>query len=91
MTHASETLRPDKCGVIFEKLNDTIIVALARTGFNTLTGDIKKQLAEFNRQGFSVSISIFGNPVPAILPAAGKTAQAVFDEVSEHLKARKWQ
>lgn len=47
--------RPDKCGIMFFKKSDRIIVGMLVPGVE-VTFQGKKQIASFNMQGFSVAI-----------------------------------
>ena len=49
----SINLRPDKCGVIFDKITTRIIYGVLSPN-NEVSDLLKKQIADFNVQGFSV-------------------------------------
>jgi hypothetical protein len=48
-------LRPDKCKVIFEKHSDTLIIATLDARYE-LTNIVKRQIANFLKQGFTVRL-----------------------------------
>lgn len=79
MDKVSINLRPDKCHVIFEKLNHHIITGLIESG-HTMNEDIMNQIGSFNSEGISVLMSVFGNKIPTIIPAKGMTSKEVFNE-----------
>jgi hypothetical protein len=85
MNKCSENLRPDKCHVIFERLGNGIITGLIEKGC-TMNDDVKNQIGSFIKEGFSVYMSSFGNPVPAIIPAKGIASSQVFIDVNNHLR-----
>ena len=49
-------LRPDKCGVIFEKLDDELIVGTIRPNKQITSAGIG-QIQSFNKQGYSVVLT----------------------------------
>jgi len=52
MEKASINMRPDKCGIIFERLDD-IIIGTIKPELETISNDIFKQLESFKNEGFS--------------------------------------
>ena len=55
MENVGEELRPDKCGVIFDRISDDVISARIEKGLK-LNKLVVKQIESFNREGFSVLI-----------------------------------
>lgn len=53
MEKVSINLRPDKCGVIFERLSDELFLGTTRDQL-VLTEDLEKQIMIFNHEGFTV-------------------------------------
>ena len=90
MEKVSVNLRPDVCHVIFEKINDEIVIVtgLVEEGYD-LNTDIQNQIASFLNEGLSVFLSRVGNTVPLVIPSAGKTGQTIFDTVLKGV--RQWQ
>lgn len=75
----SENIRPDKTGVIFERLSDHIFIAVMEKE-TKMNKDVIGQIRAFNQQGFSVSLSVFGVDIPMMFPTAETTAESVFKE-----------
>jgi hypothetical protein len=78
----NENLRPDKCGIIFEKVNDTIF-------FGTITDTIildkyaNIQINKFLEQGFSVILKHLHLEQPYIFANNGKTEKQIWEEARE--------
>jgi hypothetical protein len=61
MEKVSKKLRPDNCGVVFEKINDHIFLG-TKEKETELNDFVKRQIVSLNSEGFSVVIhSLFGN------------------------------
>lgn len=75
-------LRPDNCGVIFEKLNDKLIFGTVE---DEMTEHGKAQCHSFVKQGFSVVLDSWKNKKLFVLAEEGRTK----DEVIREFK--KWQ
>jgi len=85
-------LRPDRCKVIFEKVNDDIFLGTMHPRYNE---SYKKKIVEgqikaFLKKGISVVINSFTLEKPLIFPASGKKSsvvwlnlQAVWEEKQE--------
>jgi hypothetical protein len=54
MKKAAEGLRPDKCGVIFERLNGDMVGTIVRP----VNKIIKRQIKFFQEEGFRVQLQI---------------------------------
>ena len=55
MEKVSDDLRPDKCGIIFDRISDEVIAARIEAG-KKLNGLLSAQVDYFNNEGFSVVI-----------------------------------
>lgn len=86
MSNIPITLRPDKCGVIFEKATEDIFIGLTEKGF-VVTDGLKGQIDAFLKQGFSVFLSIIGG-VPLIFPTKENTGKAIFSDIKALLIKR---
>ena len=78
----SDDLRPDKTGVIFEKITNTIYLSLVNyTNLNAWDNAIvRKHIKKLNDSGSSVIISSFTNQPKLFLLADGKTQEEVIEE-----------
>lgn len=74
-------LRPDKCGVIFEKITEDIFIALSVNSLH-LKNIVRRQIDVLIKDGFSVALSKL-NKIPIILTAAGKSKEEVYNAVKE--------
>ena len=54
-------LRPDNCGVIFEKINDVLMLGSIDGKLEDISGLIKHQIKSFSNEGISVMMQQF-NP-----------------------------
>jgi len=87
MENISVDLRPDKCHLIFEKLSENIFTGLLDID-NEINDIVKRQINSLLKQGFSVSLSVFGEKIPMIFPREGKTGAEIFNEVKKILDKR---
>jgi len=88
MDKASMNLRPDKCHVIFEKLSGlNTFLALLDPGY-ALNEEVKGQIGEFTKDGFSVFISAFGSGIPLIIPSNDRVSKDIYNEVKNLLAER---
>ena len=55
METVSDELRPDKCGIIFDRISDDVIAARIEAD-RKLNGLLTAQVGYFNNEGFSVVI-----------------------------------
>jgi hypothetical protein len=76
-------LRPDNCGVIFEKATDTIFLGTIDENVTELSNVVLRQIESFLKEGYSVVLQHpkIGNPY--IYYAAGRTAEDVWKELQE--------
>ena len=56
MQYAHIDLRPDNCGILFEKWSDYVIVGSVETMPNVLSNLIRNQIGYFQREGISVLV-----------------------------------
>lgn len=75
-------LRPDKCGIIFEKLNDSLFLGTVRPKKQVSHFAIR-QIEEFNRQGFTVILKKHDTLDPMIKLAQGHNYTTVWNEYIE--------
>jgi len=61
MNEVHPDLRPDKCGVVFEKINDTLILGSLDGKLKEMSDLIHRQIRSFGNEGISVMIQQF-NP-----------------------------
>jgi len=76
MDNAGIELRPDKCGVIFEKLTEDIFIALS-DDTDVLLNIVKRQIDSLTREGFSVALCKV-NKIPIIYLCKGKKEEDIF-------------
>lgn len=81
--NVSESLRPDKCGVIFYKRTPRVFSGAVIPDC-TITDSAKGQIAAFNSQGFSV-VLLKGGRKPHIMLADGHNAEDIMAEYIEAL------
>ena len=87
MENVSINLRPDKCGVIFEKLTNDLFLGTTRDRL-VLTKDLEEQIKLFNREGFTVVMhNLKGQRT--IYKAEQHTREYIEKELTEVIK--KWQ
>ena len=77
----SKNLRPDKCGVIFERFDD-IMFGTIDPEKNQLSKDIVGQIEFFILEGFSIVLVMKGN-VQYIHAAEGYTEQELIDKLND--------
>lgn len=76
----NENLRPDKCGIIFEKATKDIF-------YGTITDEVvldkysNAQINKFLEQGFSVILKHLHIKEPYVFPNNGKTTEEILEEV----------
>ncbi len=83
---ASIDLRPDKCKVIFEKVAGDMFLGTLDPDYK-LKREVKNQIDEFVRQGFSVVV-LSGKNDPLIHSSGGKVAKVVYKEFQELAKRK---
>lgn len=65
-------LRPDRCGVVFEKIADTFFLGTGKEGFQ-MTPFLRRQISSFIRQGYSVVLQTPYGTRPTSWLAEGQT------------------
>ncbi len=74
MLHVHSDLRPDKCGVVFEKITSTLMLGTTDGKIENISHLIKNQIAAFGREGISTMMQQF-NPHKwrcSMVPGASK-------------------
>ena len=81
-------LRPDKCKVIFEKVDDSLFLGTMHPEYNEAYKDkiIQRELMTFFDRGFSVVINSFTIEHPVIYPAKNKTMAEVWSSLQKQSK-----
>ena len=79
-----ESLRPDKCGVIFIKRADRIFSGLLMPGVKT-TDAAKAQVDSFLKQGYSVVLTSLEINQPLVKLAEGHDPKEIHNEYREAL------
>lgn len=82
-----ESLRPDKCGIIFIKRTDRIFSGVLMPDIK-ITDMAKGQIEDFRRQGFSVVLLSLREKKPLIMLAAGHIADEIMNEYKEALSGK---
>lgn len=83
------TLRPDKCGTVFEKIDDKVF--LGTQEIKESSGMAHKQINSFLKQGYSVVIAVNGIKSTTHL-AKGATKLSINKSLIEMLRSREqWQ
>jgi hypothetical protein len=85
MDKVSVQLRPDHCKVVFEKVNDHIFFG-TQDHRSDMTAVAKKQIGQFNRQGFSVIINTLNRTDLFLAP--GHTQTQIKQEFNHFVKDR---
>jgi Fe-S-cluster containining protein len=83
MEKCSENMRPDMCGVMFEKFSNTLIVGSILDDVTMLDRDVIKQIQVFMNEGISVVLQHIDIPNPYIFYTKDRTAEEVFKEFKE--------
>lgn len=78
MKITTEELRPDKCGVLFEKWSDRVIVGSTETNISKL---IINQIGYFQKEGISVLIVNQNEKTRTFYLADGHTIQSVKEDI----------
>ncbi len=84
MEKVSKDLRPDKCKIIFEKVTDRIFFGTQHPDYE-ITETAKRQIDQFQKQGFSVIIKSSSIEKPMAFINKNHRPQEIFDE---YLKAK---
>lgn len=83
MDKASLDLRPDRCGVIFEKVADDLITTGQDANPKNLTSLAKRQIQDFMNQGFSVAFGNGSKNKTRLFLGKGKNRQDVFKRMAK--------
>lgn len=86
VSNVSIELRPDKCGAIFEKISDKVFLGTREDGIE-INQFAKKQIKEFNIQGFSVVINS-QNGLAKLYLAPGHNRDEIMLEVLERQESQ---
>jgi Fe-S-cluster containining protein len=78
MKITTEELRPDNCGVLFEKWSDRVIVGSTETNLSKL---IFNQIGYFQREGISILIVNQNEKTRTFYLADGHTTQSVEEDI----------
>ena len=85
---ASVNLRPDKCHVIFERLNGMMVGTMEPGHSSAIeSGPVIGQIQSFLREGMSVVIGSFQDRKARVFPVSGKTIDGVWREFNEQRQA----
>ena len=83
-----EDLRPDKCNVIFEKIEDNILMGLEH--FNHIGSYKEKNVSDFisdaNKKGTSFIISSYTNTPKVLLPGINEDKKTMIEKIQKHFK-----
>lgn len=79
------SLRPDKCGIVFEKVNDKLILSIQHPDMQP-TVMATNQANEFVKQGFSVAIKKKDNRMQIFL-AKGHKAKEIEDIIVKNTRS----
>ncbi len=80
---ANENLRPDRCGIIFEKATKDIFFGTVDDNIVVLNEIVNVQINKFLDEGFSIILRHPQLKKPYILAAEGKTANDIWEEAKE--------
>lgn len=84
-SNSPEDLRPDRCGVVFEKVSDRIFYG---TAWKKMTERAQGQVRAFLGQGFSVVLATNVGGVPRFYISPEHDEAEIRSEFVEHLEAR---
>jgi len=76
-------LRPDKCGVIFEKLDDSLFVGTIKPD-RPITEYGSKQIDAFNQQGYNVVLTKYDTPEVKVFCRDGDVQRNVLLKFAEY-------
>lgn len=88
MSNVGKELRPDKCGVIFDKVNDKLFHGITASK-GSVADSIKRQVQDFLNQGFSVAIKNINYHELAIWIADNYTKDQALTAIQERERAYK--
>jgi hypothetical protein len=83
-------LRPDKCKIIFENVDNNIVLGTMHHHYNEAYKNkvIQKELMELYKRDFSVILSSLTMDQTMIFPAKGKKMSEVWSDFQEQLKRK---
>ncbi len=81
MERASINMRPDICGVMFNRLDDIMVGTVDSM---TLNSDVNGQLDSFKKEGFSLVLNRKG--IEPYVDSQTYTRQEILDRISEEAK-----
>jgi hypothetical protein len=82
MERCNDKLRPDRCKVIFQKVDEDVFFGHRHKDYD-LKPIAKNQIRMFNREGWSVVISDGKQKKPELYLAAGHSPQYVLKKLDE--------
>jgi len=83
MEKASINLRPDKCGIVFEKISDDVFIGTVAASVKQLNKYANGQIESFLNQGFSVVLFHQNIKRPFIYPSQSKTEAEVWGVIKK--------
>jgi hypothetical protein len=78
-------MRPDKCGIIFERIGKNIFLGTINTDDTEANEDIKGQINSFIQDEFSVILKQM-HKMPIIIPTKGYTPEEVWETYQQEIK-----
>ena len=83
-------LRPDKCNIIFEKVDNSLFLGTMHPDYNEAYKEevIQHELAKFFERGFSVVINSFTLEKPIIYPSKDREASEVWTSLQKQSKEK---
>lgn len=78
-------LRPDNCGIIFEKLDEDIFVGTLKPGVKVSDYGMQ-QIGVFNKQGYNVVLTKYDERQPKFFPREGQRPSELVKKFIEHIK-----
>lgn len=83
MEKVNKDLRPDHCGVLFEKINDTLFLATVDAELDEIMPIVKGQIRSFNNEGFSVMMQKFTPHESICFISQGADREAIVNALEE--------
>lgn len=74
-------LRPDKCGVIFDKISDRIVMGKVDTDITNVGEPVLNQIKQFTNEGLSVVMTHKDIEKPFIYGGKGADKEEIWNEV----------
>jgi hypothetical protein len=82
------SMRPDKCGVIFEKLSDSIMLGTCKPGYK-LTKQMYGQIQFSTKEGFTIVMNELGGKPPTVFFSKGHSHEWLRKEMNELKEKRR--